>query len=46
MVAQRDVAARQTSGAEDPGSNSASPTMLLGCCRIIVQYSKNLRVEG
>ena len=35
------------SGAEVPGSNPASPTMTLMCCRIIVyEYNvENLRVE-
>ena len=27
------------------GSNPASPTKILGHCRIIVEYYKNLRVE-
>ena len=30
----------QTFGAEVLGSNPASPTMILGRCRIIVQYCK------
>ena len=30
------LVARQTSEAEVPGSNPASPTMILGRCRIIV----------
>ena len=32
--------ARQTSEAEVLGSNPASPTMILGRCRIIVSYYK------
>ena len=31
---------RQTSEAEVPGLNPASPTMILGRCRIIVLYCK------
>ena len=34
------LVARQTSGAEVPGSNSASTTMILMRCRIIVYYCK------
>ena len=35
------LVACQTSEAEVPGSNPASPTMILGRCRIIVSYCKN-----
>ena len=34
------MVACQTSEAEGPGSNPASPTMILGRCRIIVVYCK------
>ena len=30
------LVARQTSEAEDPGSNPATPTMILRCCRIVM----------
>ena len=39
------MVAHQTSGAEVPGSNTASPTMILMRCRIIVYSVENLRVE-
>ena len=38
------MVAHQTSGAVDPGTNLASHTIILGRCRIIVKYCKNLRV--
>ena len=34
---------QQTSGAGVPGSNPASPIMILMRCRIIVKYCRNLR---
>ena len=37
--------AHQTSEAEVPGSNPASPTMILMRCRIIVNNVENLMVE-
>ena len=30
------LVASQTSEAEDPGSNPATPTMILRCCRIVM----------
>ena len=39
------IVAHQTSGAEVPGSNTASSTMILMRCRIIVHNIENLRVE-
>ena len=40
------LVAHQTSGAEVPISNPASPTIILGRCRIIMKYCKNLRGRG